>query len=58
MASRSEIEDAKLKMLEARRVLEEYEARKNAKNNKVHAILRSAFERACSKYLKLSEKES
>lgn len=54
MTHPSDVESARLSMMEARRVLEEYEARKDASSSKIHAILRNAFQKATHKYLRLS----
>jgi hypothetical protein len=54
MDSRSEIEAARLSMMEARRVLEECEAREGFVSSKVHSILRKAFQKATREYLRLS----
>lgn len=54
----SAVESARLSMMEARGVLEEYEARKDARDLKVHRILLSTFQKATTKYLRLSAPES
>ena len=58
MAFPSEVETARLRMMEARKTLEEYEARKDARNSKVHSILLNAFKRATMKYLRLADPKS
>jgi hypothetical protein len=54
MASRHDIESAKLKMLEARRVLDDYERLKGFVSSVEHTRLTQVFTKATQTYLKLS----
>ena len=58
MESRSEVESARLSMMEARRILEEYESQRDAMDPKVHSILIRTFQDASTKYLRLSVPKS
>ena len=58
MASASEIESVRIIMMAARKTLAEYEARKDARDHKLHMILISAFRKASTKYLHLSAPKS
>lgn len=53
MTLSSEIETARLIMMQARKTLEDYEAQ-GTRNPKVYGILLSAFKKASTKYLRLS----
>ena len=54
MASRDEIESARLNMLEARRALEDYESLGGVARSLEHATLAQAFTKATETYLKLT----
>jgi hypothetical protein len=54
MASRHDIESAKLSMLEARRVLDDYERLKGFVSSSEHTRLTQVFSKATQPYLKLS----
>ena len=54
MASRHEIESARLRMLEARKALEDYETLKGVTSSSKHTILTQIFAKATETYLKLS----
>ena len=55
MASRPEIESARLNMLEARKVLEDYESLKGIISCAEHTTLTREFDKAAQTYLRLSE---
>ena len=54
MASPNDIESAKLCMLEARKVLEDYETLKGVAPSSEHSILTRVFSKATQTYLRLS----
>jgi hypothetical protein len=54
MASRPEIESARLNMLEARKMLEDYENLKGIISCAEHTTLTHVFNKAAQTYLKLS----
>jgi hypothetical protein len=54
---KEEMEFARISMMDARRALEEYEARKGVKKPNVHSILIKAFQKAAANYLRLSEQK-
>ena len=54
MASRHDIESARLSMLEARKALEDYERLKGVASCYEHTRLTQAFTKATQTYLKLS----
>jgi len=54
MAPRQEIESARLHMLEARKVLEDYESLKGFVSSGEHMRLSQVFTRATATYLKIS----
>jgi len=54
MASPHDIEAARLGMLEARRVLEDYETLKGVASSSEHTILTQIFTKATQMYLRLS----
>lgn len=51
------IESARLSMLEARKTLEDYEARKGYSSSTEHTRLTHEFSRAAQLYLKLSQNQ-
>ncbi len=57
MASRQDIESAKLSMLEARKTLEEYETLKGFVSSGEHTRLTKAFTKATETYIKLSSSQ-
>ena len=57
MAPAEEIELAKLRMLEVRKALEDYETLKSTAASSEHARLTQAFTKATHTYLKLSRKQ-
>jgi hypothetical protein len=57
MASRQDIEAAKLRMLEARKPLEDYEKLKGSDSSREHSRLIQAFTKATETYLKLSNSQ-
>ena len=54
MATRKDIESARLSMLEARKALEDYETLKGVASSSEHTILSRVFAKAAQAYLKLS----
>jgi hypothetical protein len=54
MASPHDIESARLRMLEARKALEDYETLKGVAWSSEHTILTQVFTKATETYLKLS----
>jgi hypothetical protein len=54
MASPHDIESARLRMLEARKALEDYETLKGLASSSQHIILTRIFTKATETYLKLS----
>jgi len=54
MISTDEVEAARLRMLEARKVLEDYERLKGTAPSSEHTILTQVFTKAIDTYLKLS----
>jgi hypothetical protein len=54
MASPHHIESARLRMLEARKALEDYETLKGVASSSEHTILTRVFAKATETYLKLS----
>ena len=57
MASRHDIESAKLRMLEARKALEDYETLQGYVYSGEHTKLTQVFTKATETYLKLSESQ-
>jgi hypothetical protein len=54
MASTHDIKSARLRMLEARKALEDYETLKGVASSSEHIILTRVFTKATETYLKLS----
>ena len=54
MASRHDLESARLSMLEARKAIEDYEKLKGVVSSYEHTRLTQAFTKATETYLKLS----
>lgn len=52
-----ELEFARLSMMDARMVLEQYEARKGTKGSRVHSILSKDFQKATLIYLRLYDQK-
>jgi hypothetical protein len=57
MASPHEIESARLRMLEARKALEDYEKLKGTASSSEHRSLTQVFTRATETYLMLSKRQ-